>query len=368
MIPGLPITPVSTDGLTKLSAGQPDAFSKSLKSNEFNGFSLDDIGVPGLPELEAVPFLLALDSKQTQLLQGLKLPPELAAKLQDLLSNPQLASHLKLEPQQLQLLQKQLSTSGQFALNHQLPDSSLELLKQGFANISDHELASSVSKTNRDFLNFVSQEFSNLFDAQAKRPLFDVSANQFSNRILLANNSPLDSMIKIEGTGITQSASVITQSPSASSQSILTYQPTVNVDTLLAKPQWQEAFNSKVMLLAQDQRQIAHIHIKPPELGPVEIRMSIASEQTHIQFISQHGVVREAIEDAFPRLREMMSDSGINLGDVNVSDHAGTSYQDANELNTPELVSSQSEEAEQQPQSSSGQILLERAGLIDQYV
>ena len=105
------------------------------------------------------------------------------------------------------------------------------------------------------------------------------------------------------------------------------YSSILTVETALQQPAWQEAFNSRVILMARDHRQLAHIQINPPELGPVEIRMSLNAEQTHVQFISQHAVVREAIEDAFPRLRDMMEASGLTLGDVEVSDQTGRELQ-----------------------------------------
>lgn len=104
------------------------------------------------------------------------------------------------------------------------------------------------------------------------------------------------------------------------------YVPSVTVDTQIGRPQWAEAFNSRVLLLSQDQIPSAQIKLNPAELGPVEIRLSMNKDQTHIHFIAQHSEVRDAIEEAFPRLRELMGQSGVNLGDVNVSQHSA-SYQ-----------------------------------------
>lgn len=82
---------------------------------------------------------------------------------------------------------------------------------------------------------------------------------------------------------------------------------------------WDNAFAQRVVWVANNHQQSAQLHVTPPNLGPVEIRISMNGEQTSAMFISPHASVREAIESALPRLREMFSDSGLTLGNVNVT-------------------------------------------------
>ena len=51
----------------------------------------------------------------------------------------------------------------------------------------------------------------------------------------------------------------------------------------------------------------------------MEVRIQVQNEQASIQFSSAHGVVREALEAALPRLRDMFDASGVELVDVDVS-------------------------------------------------
>ena len=44
-------------------------------------------------------------------------------------------------------------------------------------------------------------------------------------------------------------------------------------------------------------------------------------------FSSPHAMVREAIEAALPRLRDMLANQGITLADVNVSQHGSADTQ-----------------------------------------
>lgn len=82
---------------------------------------------------------------------------------------------------------------------------------------------------------------------------------------------------------------------------------------------WDTAFSQKVAWAATNQQQVAELRLNPPNLGPIEIRITIVNDQATAQFVSAHASVRESIEAALPKLREMMGESGLTLGNVNVS-------------------------------------------------
>ncbi|MEK7302741.1 MAG: flagellar hook-length control protein FliK, partial [Pseudomonadota bacterium] len=70
--------------------------------------------------------------------------------------------------------------------------------------------------------------------------------------------------------------------------------------------------------MTTQQHQVAEIRLNPAHLGPVEVMLSITQDQATAQFLSPHLAVREAIEAALPRLKEMMAENGIQLGNVMV--------------------------------------------------
>lgn len=93
----------------------------------------------------------------------------------------------------------------------------------------------------------------------------------------------------------------------------------VRVDVPVGEKGWDQAVAQKVVWLANNHQQTAQLHVNPPNLGPVEIHITISGEQASTQFISPHASVREALESALPRLREMFADSGLTLANVNVA-------------------------------------------------
>lgn len=91
------------------------------------------------------------------------------------------------------------------------------------------------------------------------------------------------------------------------------------VEIKVGTPGWDTAFSQKVAWAATNQHQVAELRLNPPNLGPIEIRITIVNDQATAQFVSAHASVRESIEAALPKLREMMGESGLTLGNVNVS-------------------------------------------------
>lgn len=82
---------------------------------------------------------------------------------------------------------------------------------------------------------------------------------------------------------------------------------------------WGEALGQKVVWMAGQQTQVAELRLNPPHLGPMEVRLSVSNDQITAFFVSHQPAVREAIEAAMPRLREMFADSGMTLGNATVS-------------------------------------------------
>jgi flagellar hook-length control protein FliK len=85
---------------------------------------------------------------------------------------------------------------------------------------------------------------------------------------------------------------------------------------------WDDALANRVSWMATHDIQSAEIRLNPPDLGPVNITLSLSGDTdsvAKVQFSAAHPATREAIESALPRLREMLESSGISLGETGVS-------------------------------------------------
>ena len=94
------------------------------------------------------------------------------------------------------------------------------------------------------------------------------------------------------------------------------------IGTPLASAGWASEFSQKVVWMGTQQNQIAELHLNPPDLGPLNVSLKISDNQATALFTSPHGAVRDAIENALPKLREMLADNGITLGNATVNDQS----------------------------------------------
>lgn len=82
---------------------------------------------------------------------------------------------------------------------------------------------------------------------------------------------------------------------------------------------WSQALGDKIVWMAAGAQQTATLTLNPPNLGPLQIVLNVTNDQASANFFTAQPEVRQALETAFPRLREMMNDAGIQLGQASVS-------------------------------------------------
>jgi flagellar hook-length control protein FliK len=84
--------------------------------------------------------------------------------------------------------------------------------------------------------------------------------------------------------------------------------------------QWSEALAERAAWLASQQIHSADIQLDPPELGPLQVRISVHQDQAVVSFVSANPQVREALDQSMARLRDLLQEQGMQLVDAGVSD------------------------------------------------
>lgn len=124
---------------------------------------------------------------------------------------------------------------------------------------------------------------------------------------------------------------VTTMGPMASFQATMTRSPGDSVATQIQLPlghvDWADELGNRVQWLVRQNVQVAEMRINPPDLGPIELRVSVQNEQTNLIFASSNVTVREAIEAGLPRLREMLSDQGLQQVEVSIAQQSFSGHQ-----------------------------------------
>jgi flagellar hook-length control protein FliK len=83
--------------------------------------------------------------------------------------------------------------------------------------------------------------------------------------------------------------------------------------------EWDNQVGQKIVWMVGSEEQTASLTLNPPDLGPMQVVLSVTGDQASVAFSASHEDVRHALESALPRLREMMGESGIELGSATVS-------------------------------------------------
>ncbi|WP_437613908.1 flagellar hook-length control protein FliK [Erwinia sp. V71] len=106
----------------------------------------------------------------------------------------------------------------------------------------------------------------------------------------------------------TPTASATTQTPATS-----------QLNAQLGSPEWQQALSQQVLMFTRNGQQNAELRLHPQDLGSIQISLKLDNDQAQLSMVSGHSQVRAALEAALPQLRTALAESGINLGQSNVS-------------------------------------------------
>jgi flagellar hook-length control protein FliK len=88
--------------------------------------------------------------------------------------------------------------------------------------------------------------------------------------------------------------------------------------TAVGASSWNNEFANRVVWMANRLESRADLVLTPPQMGRIEVSLLISGEHATASFVSSNPAVREALEAAMPRLREVLADAGIQLGQTQV--------------------------------------------------
>lgn len=94
--------------------------------------------------------------------------------------------------------------------------------------------------------------------------------------------------------------------------------PSVRIETGFGQAGWHQEMGEKLSWMAGNGRQQADLVLNPPQLGRIEVTMIIDGDNVSASFASPNAAVREALENSMSRLREVLADAGVALGDTHV--------------------------------------------------
>lgn len=94
---------------------------------------------------------------------------------------------------------------------------------------------------------------------------------------------------------------------------------TTMLNSQLGSDEWQQALSQQIVMFSRNGQQNAELRLHPEDLGAIQISLKLDNDQAQINLVSSHSHVRAALEAAIPQLRNALAESGINLGESQVS-------------------------------------------------
>ena len=137
----------------------------------------------------------------------------------------------------------------------------------------------------------------------------------------------------------TQQSAAVTQKASTD--------PNIAQTFNLQKNDAVKALHDKVNAMLNINNKEAEIRLDPPELGSMQIRIRSEAEQAQVNFVVQNQQAKEALEQSMPKLKEMLAEQGIQLGESNIQQDSGSSSEqgtdEAQELGNSKLANQESQ-------------------------
>lgn len=160
------------------------------------------------------------------------------------------------------------------------------------------------------------------------------------------------------------------QSPALQAMTAQPLQQTGSANNIIAYPGkagWDQAIGQKVVWMVGAGEQTATLTLNPPDLGPLQVVIHVHNDQANTTFISDNAEVRQALENGFSNLRDRMGESGIQLGQANVST-SNQSQQEFQQATQGRTMTQSNDDSLIAPQEISANVVVRSAnGLVDTF-
>jgi flagellar hook-length control protein FliK len=154
-------------------------------------------------------------------------------------------------------------------------------------------------------------------------------------------------------------------SNSLSPTSDATPTPTLKVHASVDSAEFAQGLSDRVSWMVGNGLNGAKLQVNPPQLGPIELRISVTGDHAHVSMMAHSTVTRDALESSTPKLREMLGAQGFGQVSVDISQR---SFQDRSAYAQPYArTSSTNTSAAVAPVSTASSTPRSSLGVVDAY-
>lgn len=103
----------------------------------------------------------------------------------------------------------------------------------------------------------------------------------------------------------------------------------MNLQSPLTSGLWGRELEQQLVGLIQRGGNSMELQLNPRELGPLSVSLTLEDQNAKLQFFSAHTVVRSAVEQAIPQLRDALAQQGITLAEASVGEQQQRQREDS---------------------------------------
>ncbi|MBA6264360.1 flagellar hook-length control protein FliK [Colwellia sp. Bg11-12] len=165
--------------------------------------------------------------------------------------------------------------------------------------------------------------FSDIFDKKQMNTSIDNALNRDILQVNEATKSAAfteEMITKLSSENVQSTAQSVTNAKQATSLQ--------NEALSVYRKDFAGALKDKVMVMMNQKLQQIEIRLDPQELGNVNVKINMQNEQAVVNFTVQNQQAKEAFDQNLGRLKEMLAESGVDVGDANVEQQSKQNNED----------------------------------------
>ncbi len=85
---------------------------------------------------------------------------------------------------------------------------------------------------------------------------------------------------------------------------------------------WGNMIAERSALMASQSIKFAELQLDPPELGQLQVKVTVNQDQASVSFVAANAQVKDALDQSLARLKELLEEQGLDLVNVDVSDQS----------------------------------------------
>ncbi len=129
---------------------------------------------------------------------------------------------------------------------------------------------------------------------------------------------------------------------------------------------WANMVAERSALMAAQSIKFAELQLDPPELGPLQVKVTVNQDQATVSFVASNAQVKDALDQSVLRLKELLEEQGLDLVDVDVSDQSSPEESEGDADSESGLLAAEDENG-QEPELSEQTISVEGQYGVDHY-